>query len=185
MKKILSILIILLLCGILTAILVGCDEDFHICQSSDLDYKCDTCGASIGNITYTKIKGGYEVSGYVGEPTNVIIPMQYKGKPVISIQENAFLNCSSIISVFVPETVTSIGDRAFYGCKNLTIYLRANGLDVWEYEWNGNAPVFYGVSGIIEEDGFVYALKDKQAMVGGYCGTETNVVIPATISEKG
>lgn len=185
MKKILSILIILLLCGTLTAILVGCDEDFHICESSDLDYKCDTCGASIGIITYTKIEGGYEVSGYVGEPTNVIIPIQYKGKPVISIQENAFLNCSSIISVFVPETVTSIGDRAFYGCKNLTIYLRANGLDVWEYEWNGNAPVVFGVSGIVEKDGFVYALKGKQAMVGGYCGTETNVVIPATISEKG
>ncbi|MBR1922203.1 MAG: leucine-rich repeat domain-containing protein, partial [Paludibacteraceae bacterium] len=39
---------------------------------------------------------------------------------VTSIGESAFYNCSSITSVTIPNSVTSIGERAFYECTSLT-----------------------------------------------------------------
>lgn len=46
---------------------------------------------------------------------NTIIP-----NTVTSIGERAFLNCKKITSVTIPESVTSIGMMAFYNCTNLT-----------------------------------------------------------------
>lgn len=36
------------------------------------------------------------------------------------IANNAFENCTSLISVIIPNTLTTIGDYAFYGCTSLT-----------------------------------------------------------------
>jgi hypothetical protein len=39
---------------------------------------------------------------------------------VIEIKEHAFLNCSSLQSLVVPDSVTNIEYGAFYGCESLT-----------------------------------------------------------------
>ena len=46
---------------------------------------------------------------------NTIIP-----NSVTSIGESAFYNCSGLTSVTIPNSVTSIGDRAYAGCSGLT-----------------------------------------------------------------
>ncbi|MBQ8235539.1 MAG: leucine-rich repeat domain-containing protein, partial [Clostridia bacterium] len=42
------------------------------------------------------------------------------GLPVTAIKSYAFKNCSTIIEVVIPESVTYISDYAFYGLSNLT-----------------------------------------------------------------
>ncbi len=53
------------------------------------------------------------VTGYSGSETSVVIPSNYLGLPVKEIAENAFYY-SSITSIALPNTLTTIGYRAFY-----------------------------------------------------------------------
>ena len=50
---------------------------------------------------------------------NIRIPLEYKGKPVKEIGRFAFDDGTGIHSITIPESVTLIGDGAFYGCINL------------------------------------------------------------------
>ena len=50
----------------------------------------------------------------------VIIPSEYKGKPVTHIGNRAFFGFSELNSVTISENITSIGDCAFVYCSSLT-----------------------------------------------------------------
>ncbi len=52
--------------------------------------------------------------------TEIVIPSDYNGKPVTAIAPDAFKNNTTITSVFVPDSVTSIGSYAFAYCSKLT-----------------------------------------------------------------
>ena len=73
-------------------------------------------------VEYTLSDDGtyYIVSGYVVEPTEVVIPAEYNGLPVKEIGDSAFRSCSSLTSITLPNSVISIGDDAFYACCSLT-----------------------------------------------------------------
>ena len=51
---------------------------------------------------------------------DIVLPSKIEGKPVTSIGNRAFEDCSSLTSVAIPNSVTSIGDVAFFGCSSLT-----------------------------------------------------------------
>ena len=59
------------------------------------------------------------ITGYTGTDDDVEIPSTIDGVPVTSIDEYAFFQ-SSVKSVIIPDSVTSIGNRAFQACFNLT-----------------------------------------------------------------
>ena len=52
--------------------------------------------------------------------TEIIIPSEYKGKPIKEIGHGAFYGCSSLTEITIPDSVTSIGNYAFYECFSLT-----------------------------------------------------------------
>jgi len=73
-----------------------------------------------GDYRYTLLPGGgAEITRYSGKETDLIIPAQLDGHPVISIGKTAFALCSSAISITVPEGVKCIAERAFDNCKHL------------------------------------------------------------------
>ena len=91
-------------------------------------------GATSGNFRYTDNGTSITITGHVTEPTGaLVIRSKINGKPVTSIGESAFYECSRLTSVTLPPGVTSIGSGAFSGCSGLT-----------SAEFLGNAPSMGG-----------------------------------------
>ena len=63
--------------------------------------------------------GTAEINGHTGEATDIVIPSEIDGHKVTSIGTSAFKN-SKLISVVIPDSVTSIGSEAFAGSASLT-----------------------------------------------------------------
>ncbi len=60
--------------------------------------------------------------------TDIIIPTTYEGLPVTAIAYSAFKNCENITSLTIPDSVTEIGQFAFFGCKRMEWVTFGSGL---------------------------------------------------------
>jgi len=93
----------------------------HIADESG---SCTVCGQPIlpteGIVYDLSADGTYaEVIAYNGTAKRILIADTYQGVPVKKIYREAFKN-SDITEVIIPDSVTSIGSSAFYGCTSLT-----------------------------------------------------------------
>ena len=77
--------------------------------------------ATSGSYTYTVADGKATITSVnkINLTGDVVIPSTLGGYPVVAIGDYAFKECS-FASVTIPNGVTSIGDRAFWGCDGLT-----------------------------------------------------------------
>ena len=93
------------------------------------DYKYAYEVNADGNVTITKFLGPVDPTN--NGPYNITIPTELDQRPVTGLGEYSFAAnpydghqgnplCSKIHSVTIPQSVTSIGDRAFDGCSALT-----------------------------------------------------------------
>jgi hypothetical protein len=69
---------------------------------------------------YPDANGTISVECYTGAGGAVAIPSTINDLPVTSIGDRAFQDCTNLTSVTIPNSVTSIGQDAFYGCTSLT-----------------------------------------------------------------
>lgn len=70
---------------------------------------------------FTKKGEEWEITG-IGDclDTDIVIPEEHQGLPVTSIGEEAFINVfDNFDSIYIPDSVKSIGKRAFLGCESL------------------------------------------------------------------
>lgn len=84
--------------------------------------------AQAGDFTYEDLGGLIRITAYTGTEARVKVPEQIDGLPVQRIGENAFEKNAEITYVYLPDTVTYIGKKAFSHCSKLTeIRLPQNG----------------------------------------------------------
>lgn len=76
--------------------------------------------------------GTIEINRYLGIQTNLVIPETIDGKAVTRIEQMAFRECSSLISIKIPDGITYIGAYAFEKCSNLKNINLPQGIKVIE-----------------------------------------------------
>ena len=75
----------------------------------------------------------YAVSNGFCTDTDVVIPSSYNGKVVTAIGNHAFSWCA-ITSITIPDSITSIGEGAFNGCRKLASITIPKGVTAIPYQ---------------------------------------------------
>ena len=129
--------------------------------------------------------GSYAFSGCTGL-TSVII-----GNGVTSIGEFAFCDCTGLTSIVIPYNVVDMGKKVFWNCRNLQVQCEAPAcpsgwISSWQYNYETGKEIIYTRSDLnitwgynnITESSYTFIIKNNEAVLLKYQGTETDVVIP-------
>ena len=86
---------------------------------------CSICGSGTAvapatDWEYTIADGQVTITGYTGSATELVIPAQIENLPVTSIGDRAFANCVNLTTITIPNSVMYIGVEAFDCCWGLT-----------------------------------------------------------------
>ena len=134
----------------------------------------DVSGA---NYEYEENKDGtLTLTRYRGENTAPTVPSEINGKKVTALS-NTF-SLSDITSVYIPESVTDIGDRVFFGCGRLDSVIVHGGLT------SIGSWAFYDCDSLVK-----VTIPDGVTSIGDgafyECGSLRSVTIPDSVTGIG
>lgn len=124
---------------------------------------------------------GYDYNSIHG---SVKIPMTASGFDVIGIDKKAFSGCDNLTIIDIPESVTSIGARAFEYCPNLDSYVIDNGNEV--YTSNPNNVIMEKATNTVIAGCNNFLIPDNATGIGegafAGCTQMTAIEIPSQIT---
>ncbi len=118
------------------------------------------------------------VSGFDGSVLEVVIPQNYDGYPVTAISDFAFSGHNSLKSVFIPDTVTSIGYRAFHYCMDLDNLIIGDSVAVIdEYAFS----YCFGLTNLTISD----SVTEIGSFAFYFCQSLPSVTVPSSVAAMG
>ena len=143
-------------------------------------------------LEFTLINGDTEYSVRAGTVDSgaVIIPANYKGKPVTEIGDNAFYYKTKITRITIPASVTSISGSAFSSCSSLT----SINVDSGNPHYTSKGGILYNKTktSVIAAPGAIsgaVTILESVTEIGGYafyhCSSLTEITIPAGVTDIG
>lgn len=94
-------------------------------------------------LTYKNYGDYIKITGCDESATEVVIPSEIEGLPVTSIGERAFFECYNLTAITIPDSITSIENSAFLSCDSLT------SVDILASVENIGSGVFEGCMSLI------------------------------------
>ena len=109
-------------------------ENIGESRSSKITKHPEEVGKEASPLRYVECKGGVAVAEcYESAEGHLKIPSTIDGLPVLGIGQYAFMNCTKLTSITIPDSVTGIGVRAFEDCISLTSITIGNGVEsIWD-----------------------------------------------------
>ena len=120
---------------------------------------------------------------------HIVVPSMIDGYVVDEILENGLNICESSLSIYVPKTVTRIGNNAFQYCINAIIYFESAEFGYNESMHGGDAPTaYFGINenNLFRDEKYDYILmNDGTALIAHYNSGESKIVVPTEIKVNG
>ena len=187
----------------------------HTLEITYKTFKCDVIitvveGPDLDNYIFQKLSNGegYSITGYNGNKTNVVIPSEYNGLPVVEIGEQAFYENKTIVRVVIPNTVSIIREAAFYKATSLVtviipnsvkeieayalrnvkvIYLEANEVNNnWNKTWYDEQHAFIhlgvDIESIVLDGEYEYFTQNGELVLSNYYGNSAEITTPSTLN---
>ena len=96
------------------------DKGNELLLNAKIHYNSTAPDDTSKDYTYKTLSNGtIEITKYTGTNTTANIPAQIDNKNVTSIGDSAFIACSTLTEVSIPDTVVNIGSSAFQECTSL------------------------------------------------------------------
>ena len=122
--------------------------------------------------------GTAEITWYSGNDEELEVPEEMDGKRVTGIGDSAFFDCTSLISVKIPDSVTEIGPAAFADCTSLTSIAIPNGVSIIDESTFSDC---YSLASITLPDS-VTEIGDEAFST---CESLTSLTIPSSVTQIG
>ena len=140
-----------------------------------------------------KEDGTYMVLFYEGANNDAFIPRYFNDILVTEIYKKAFSNITTIFSLYIPDSVISIGEHAFENCKNLVIFYENFNFEKHKdiYWMIDERPIVWnsleGKYNVYDDFtfGICSAENELYATIISYNGNENNIVVPKTLIHNG
>ena len=144
-------------------------------SASAYDFEADGIyyNLNVSDRTATVTSGDYKYKENIVIPSSVFYANQKL--PVVAIEPNAFWRCSSLVSIEIPNSVTSIGRSAFNRCSRLV------SIEIPNSVTSIGGEAFYDCSSLVSIE-IPNSVTSIEAYAFCYCRSLVSIEIPNSVT---
>lgn len=137
--------------------------------------------------TYVNHGDSIEITGFDNSVSDVVIPSEIEGLPVTAISVGAFY-LSAITSIEIPNTVTSIDEMAFLGCTSLKSVKLSTGVAKIDKNAFGSCSALQEIQVAKDNpnfsslNGVLYSKKQDTLVIYPAAKTDAAYIIPSGVT---